>query len=483
MANVKLSAIASGSAANSATDTMVAVRSGTTDVLVSVGNLISVTAATGVAAFLTTPSSANLLAAVTDETGTGALVFANGPTLIAPALGTPASGVATNLTGTAAGLTAGNVTTNANLTGAITSVGNATSLGSFTSAQLLGALTDETGTGVAVFNNGPTLIAPILGTPASGVATNLTGTAAALNIGGSAASLSVSGQTGLMTVTGLASTNRIKTVRDAADTLLELGGSYTPTGTWTNMALVTPTVSQINNVNTTGVAQKRRTDAAFATVGNVFENILCFQGIAFTFTVTMTIAAPCVVTLTAHGLNTGSAVHFTTTGALPTGITANTTYYVVFVSANAFNLATSVANAWAGTLITTTGSQSGTQTIVHGVSAANNTPADIQGFRPGAGTWLCWTTNSWLGVSTAIMTGMLSGLVKNTSLNPFAFMNTSSSYLNGLSWAAGSLVLSGTSPTLITTNSTDIVYVGNTVFFGSGGSVNMNTTLQFMGIN
>lgn len=56
----------------------------------------------------------------------------------------------------------------------------------------------------------------------------------------SAPALSVSGQTGLMTVTGLASTSRVKTVRDAADTLLELGGSYTPTGTWTSMTLVTP---------------------------------------------------------------------------------------------------------------------------------------------------------------------------------------------------------------------------------------------------
>jgi hypothetical protein len=55
----------------------------------------------GVATFLATPSSANLAAAVTDETGTGALVFANSPTLVTPALGTPASGVVTNLTGTA----------------------------------------------------------------------------------------------------------------------------------------------------------------------------------------------------------------------------------------------------------------------------------------------------------------------------------------------------------------------------------------------
>ncbi len=48
-------------------------------------------------------------------------------TFVAPALGTPASGVLTNCTGTASGLTAGTVTTNANLTGPITSTGNAVS--------------------------------------------------------------------------------------------------------------------------------------------------------------------------------------------------------------------------------------------------------------------------------------------------------------------------------------------------------------------
>jgi hypothetical protein len=47
---------------------------------------------------------------LSDETGTGAAVFATSPTLVTPALGTPASGVATNLTGTAANLTAGNAT-------------------------------------------------------------------------------------------------------------------------------------------------------------------------------------------------------------------------------------------------------------------------------------------------------------------------------------------------------------------------------------
>ena len=95
---------------------------------------------------------------------TNALLFTS-PTLVTPALGTPTALVGTNITGTAASLTAGRVTTNANLTGAVISVGNAASLGSFTSAQLLAALTDETGTGVAVFATSPTLTTPTLTTP------------------------------------------------------------------------------------------------------------------------------------------------------------------------------------------------------------------------------------------------------------------------------------------------------------------------------
>ena len=53
----------------------------------------------GIATFLATPSSANLASAVTDETGTGNLVFTNSPTLVTPALGTPSAAVLTNATG------------------------------------------------------------------------------------------------------------------------------------------------------------------------------------------------------------------------------------------------------------------------------------------------------------------------------------------------------------------------------------------------
>ncbi len=154
-----------------------------TDFIKANANLTGAVTSVGTATSLGSFTSAQLAGALTDETGSGAAVFATSPTLVTPALGTPSALVGTNITGTAAGLTAGNVTTNANLTGAVTSTGNATSLGSFTSAQLAGALTDETGSGSAVFATSPTLVTPALGTPASGVVTNLTGTAS-INING-----------------------------------------------------------------------------------------------------------------------------------------------------------------------------------------------------------------------------------------------------------------------------------------------------------
>ena len=95
---------------------------------------------TGVATFLATPSSANLRSAVTDETGTGALVFANTPTLVTPVLGVAtATSVATGpVFGTIQSLSgpgAVNITT---LTTAFTSTGagNALTLADGTAGQL-----------------------------------------------------------------------------------------------------------------------------------------------------------------------------------------------------------------------------------------------------------------------------------------------------------------------------------------------------------
>lgn len=73
-------------------------------------------------------TSAQLAGVMSNETGSGLLVFNDSPILITPALGTPSALVGTNITGTASGFTAGNVTTNANLTGDVTSSGNATTI-------------------------------------------------------------------------------------------------------------------------------------------------------------------------------------------------------------------------------------------------------------------------------------------------------------------------------------------------------------------
>jgi hypothetical protein len=75
------------------------------------------------------------------------------------------------------GNTTGTATINANLTGAITSIGNAASLGSFTSANLAAALTDETGTGANVFASNPTFPAQINLTANSGYNIYASGTA------------------------------------------------------------------------------------------------------------------------------------------------------------------------------------------------------------------------------------------------------------------------------------------------------------------
>lgn len=99
---------------------------------------------TGIATFLATPSSANLASAVTNETGSGALVFATSPTLVTPVLGTPTSGTLTNCTG---------LPISTGVSGLGSNV--ATFLATPSSANLASAVTDETGSGALVFGTSP----------------------------------------------------------------------------------------------------------------------------------------------------------------------------------------------------------------------------------------------------------------------------------------------------------------------------------------
>ena len=74
-------------------------------------------------------------------------------------------------------------------------------------------------------------------------------------------------------------------------------------------------------------------------------------------TPTITIASPAVITSSGHGLIAGDTFKLTTTGALPTGITAGTTYYVIAtgLTSNTFQFSATSG----GTAINTSGSQSG----------------------------------------------------------------------------------------------------------------------------
>jgi hypothetical protein len=122
---------------------------------------------TGVATFLGTPSSANLATAITDETGSGSLVFATSPTLVTPILGTPTSGTATNLTGLP-------LTTGVTGTLPIANGGTGTTSTTFTNltTNVTGTLpvanggtgvTSSTGTTAVVLSTSPTLVTPVLG--------------------------------------------------------------------------------------------------------------------------------------------------------------------------------------------------------------------------------------------------------------------------------------------------------------------------------
>jgi len=228
-------------------------------------------------------TSAQLAGVMTDETGTGSLVFGTSPTLTTPLLGTPTSGTLTNCTG---------LPVATGISGLAT--GAATFLTTPTSANLAALLTDETGTGAAVFANSPTLTTPNLGTPSAATLTNATGLPL------------TTGVTGLLPVanggTGTATPGIVA------------GTNVTVTGTWPNQT-----------VNATGGGGGNVSNTGTPTSGQVavWTSATVVQGVTATGTGSPVLATS--PTLTTPNLGTPSALTLTNATGLPltTGVTGN----------------------------------------------------------------------------------------------------------------------------------------------------------------
>lgn len=137
---------------NATTDTITFTNSGVTSVNGSTGAISNVALTTGTLGQFASTTSSTLAGVISDETGSGALVFATSPALVTPDLGTPSAATLTNATGlpVATGISG-------------LGTGVATFLATPSSANLKSAITDETGSGGAlVFATSPTLTTPVI---------------------------------------------------------------------------------------------------------------------------------------------------------------------------------------------------------------------------------------------------------------------------------------------------------------------------------
>lgn len=170
-------------------------------------------------------------------------------------------------------------------------------------------------------------------------------------------------------------------------------------------------------------------NAAAGNVGEV-KSSSC-PSAATTATVTISSASPGVITWTAHGFTTACPVVFTTTGSLPVAITSGTVYYVVpsTITTNTFSVATTLANALAGTGINTASASTPTTTGTAGAAEATTVALGMTGLSLTAGDWDCTGiltrglqagTSSITVLKTIINTSIADGSLSTGTMDEFA---------------------------------------------------------------
>lgn len=265
------------------------------------------------------------------------------------------------LTGTVTG-TASSTTNIPNLTGAITSNNTTTSLGSFTSAQLATALTDETGSGSAVFATSPTLVTPVLGTPQSGTLTSCTGLPVSTGISGLAANVAtflgtpssanlasaVTDETGTGALVFATSPTLVTPVLGAATaTSIVVGSGVTINASGINAAGIITATTFIGNMNA-GVGTITTLSSTNGTITNLTGTagtITTFNSTSGTITNLTGTAATIGTVKISSGIITATSgvVTYFGDGSYLTGLAANPTLQTVLNTGNTSTIGMSIS--------------------------------------------------------------------------------------------------------------------------------------------
>ena len=290
---------------------------------------------------------------------------------------------------------------------------------------------------------------------------------AGASVGGAAFANATSGTITLNPPTGALGTVTL-TMPAVTDTLAVLGTAQNFTAAQTSLR---------NNIGATSTDGWIFSNTTAATVGTTqqFSPRATFTGQAWksgSQAVTITIASPAVISLNNHNLQTNATVVFGTTGSLPTGIVAGTTYYVS-ATGNTY-AGFQISATPGGASINTSGSQSGTQTLAPMSFSSSfyieNQTTSLAGFNNGSeGPWSGYTIPSILYVNGSVNGGPTYPMVGFGHLLANALSNGA-----GVNGSLGVIVLrapNGSASMISTAGVNDILIGGQ---YGFGQSIGGN---------